>query len=89
MKETICLEYEGEDIQTSLTRADKFYSQAEFNKQAKFGLLRDYLKSDQMLPLFVLFSGAKNYNDIKQVCVENSEKRKTVDGTVTKNGKRV
>ena len=59
-KEAISLEYDGGDIQTFLTRADKLYSQAKFNDHAKFRLLRDSLKSDQMLLQFVLFRGAKN-----------------------------
>ena len=31
MKEAISLEYDGGDIQTFLTRADKLYSQPKFN----------------------------------------------------------
>ena len=60
MKQAISLEYDGGDIQTFLTRADKLYSEAKFNEQAKFGLLRDSLKSDQMLLQFVLSRGAKS-----------------------------
>ena len=60
MKEAISLEFDGGDIQNFLTRADKLYSQAKFNEQAKFGLLRDSLKSDQMLLQFVLFRRAKS-----------------------------
>ena len=85
MKGAKSLEYDGGDIQTSLTRADKLYSQAKFNDQAKFGLLRDSLKSDQMLLQFVLFRGAKNYDEIKQACVEYSDNRKMMDGPITNN----
>ena len=73
MKECMSLEYDGGDIQTFLTRADKLYSQAKFNDRANFGLLRGSLKSDQMLLQFVLFSGAKNYDEIKQACIEYSD----------------
>ena len=59
MKEAISLEYNCVDIQASPIRADKLYSQAKFNDQAKFGLLRDSLKSDQMLLQFVLFRERK------------------------------
>ena len=79
MKEAISLEYDG-DIQTFVIRADKLYSQAKFNGQAKFGLLRDSLKSDQMLLQFLLFRGAKSYNEIKQACTEYSDNRKMMDG---------
>ena len=86
MKEAISLEYDSSDIQTSLTRAANLHSQAKFNEQAKFGLLRDSRKSDQMLLQFVRFRGAKSYNEINQTCVEYSDKLKMMDGPVTKNG---
>ena len=70
MKEVTSLEYDGGDIQKFVTRADKLYLQAKFNGRAKFRLLRDSLKSDQMLLQFVLFRGAKNYNEMKQACVK-------------------
>ena len=54
MKQATSLEYDGGDIQTFLTRANKIYSQAKFKNQAKFGLLRDFLKSDLMLLQFAL-----------------------------------
>ena len=82
MKEVISLEYDGGDIQNFLTKADKFYSQAKFNERAKFGLLRDSLKSDEMLLQFVLFRGAKSYNEIKQACIEYSDNRKMMDRLV-------
>ena len=48
MEEAISLYYYGGNIQTFFTKAGKLYSQAKFNEQAKFGLLGDFLKSDQM-----------------------------------------
>ena len=86
MKEAMSLEYDGGDIRTFLTTAYKLYSRAKFNEQAKFGLLRDSLKSDQMLLQFVLLRVAKSYNEIKESCVEYSNKRKMMDGPVTNNG---
>ena len=85
MKESISLEYGGGDIQTFLTRADKLYSLAKFKEQANFGLLRDSLKSEQILLQFVLFRGAKSYKQIKQACIEYSDNRKMMDGPVTTN----
>ena len=68
IKKDIYLEYDGGDIQAFLNRADKLHSEEKFNEHAKFGLLLDSLKSDHMLLRFVLFRGAKTYNEIKQAC---------------------
>ena len=38
-----------------------------------------------MLLQFVLFSGAKIYNEIKQACIEYSNSRRMMDGPVTTN----
>ena len=59
MKEAISLEYGGGDIQNFLTRADNSCLQAKLNEQVKSRLLRDSLKSDQMLQQFVLFGSEK------------------------------
>ena len=86
MKEAISLEHDGDDSQTFLTRADVLYSQAKFNEQAKFGLLRDSLKSELILLQFVLFRGAKSYNEINHACIEYSDNSKMIDRPVTNNG---
>ena len=72
MEEAIFLEHDGGDIQNFRTRAYNLYSQAKFNDQAKSGLLRDSSKSGQILLEFVLFRGARKYNEINQACVEYS-----------------
>ena len=87
MKEAISLEYDDGDIQAFLTRAHKLYSQAKFKKQSKFGLLRDFPKSDRMSLQFMLVRGAKSYNEIKKACIEYSDNRKIVAGPVTNNGR--
>ena len=88
MKEAISLEQDGRHIQTFLTRADKLYSQAKFNQQAKFGVVRDALKSDEVLLKFVLFRGAKSYSEIDDACMEYAYKLKMQDGTVINKGKK-
>ena len=86
MKKAVSLEYDRGDIETFITRADKLYSQAKFNEQAKFDLPRDTLKSDQMLQQFVLFRGAKSHNEIKQACIEYADSHKMMDGRVINKG---
>ena len=88
MKEAIFIEYDGGDIQNFLRRADKLYSKAKFNDEAKFGLLWDSLKSEQMLLQFVQFRGAKSDNEIKRACVEYSDNRKMMNGPVSNNGRK-
>jgi len=44
-------------MQTFLVRDDKAYTQAKFNDEKHFGLLRDALKTDQMWLQFVLYRG--------------------------------
>ena len=65
MKDAISLSYDGGDIQSFLSKADKAYSQARFIERAKFGLLRESLKGDQLLLQFVLFRGAKYYEEVE------------------------
>ncbi len=48
MREAMTLHYDGEDIPTFLSRADKACNQAKVGENVKFALLRDALKSDQM-----------------------------------------
>ena len=76
----------GGDIETFLSRADKLYSHAKFNKQTKLGLLRDDQKSGQILLQFVLFRYARSYNDVKQACIEYSGNRKIMNRSITNNG---
>ena len=84
MKEAISLECDGGEIHAFFTRDDKLYWEGKFYGKSKFGFLRDALKSDQILLLFVLFKGEKSCNEIKEACIEYVDKLLTMDGTVTK-----
>ena len=72
VKNAISLTYDGGDIQAFLNRAEKAYNQAKFNKHAKFGLLREAMKADQ----FVLFRGAKDYEGVREYCIDYSDNEK-------------
>ncbi len=48
MREALTLRYDGRDIQTFLSRADKVYNQAKVGENVELELRRDVLKSDQM-----------------------------------------
>ena len=80
MKEAISLSYDGGDIQKFLTRAEKACNQAKFNDEAKFGLLREELKSDQLLLQFFLFRGAKDYEELKKYFADYQKMMKNPAG---------
>ena len=79
MRNTISLIYDGEDILFSFSKAEKVYNQAEFNNQAKYGSLRETLRSDLNLLQFVLFRGAKDNCNVKKYCLEYADNQKKVD----------
>ncbi len=76
MLDTISLTYDGGDIPTFLVKAEKAYNRAKFNEQAKYGLLIEALKSDQLLLQFVLLRGAKSYDEVKKYCTDYAENQK-------------
>ena len=73
MREALTPRYDGGDNPTFLSRADKVYNQAKVDENAKFALLRNDLKSNQMFFQFVLFTGSKDYEGIKNSCIEYAE----------------
>ncbi len=64
-----------------LSRTVNVYNQAKVGENIKFELLRDSLKSEQMVFQFVLFRGSKNYEDIKKGCLEYAKNIKMMNGT--------
>ena len=64
------------------------YSQAKFDGQAKFGFLRDGLKSDHMLLQSVFFRKAESYDEIKQARIEYADNLKMMEGP-TINSRRI
>lgn len=58
------MSYDGGDLHPLLTEAEKFYNQAKFNGEANFCLSRGVLKGGQMLRQFILFRGAKDYEEV-------------------------
>ena len=73
MRESLTLRYDGSDIPTFLSRAEKVYNQAEVGENVKFELLRDALKSDQMFFQFLLHRRSKNYEGINKSCLKYTE----------------
>jgi len=76
MKEAINLVYDGGDVNAFIAKADKLYTKAKFNGVSKLGLIREALKTDQMMLQFVLLRGAKDYQSVKDTCLEYAENKK-------------
>ena len=76
MRDAISLLYDGRDLHVFLTKAEIIHKQAKFNAQAKYVLLREALQGDYNLLQFVLFRGAKNYDEVKKYCLEYAGNQK-------------
>ena len=47
MKEAVNLVYKGDNVKEFFVKASKLYKEAKLTYQAKFGLIREAMKSDQ------------------------------------------
>ena len=47
MKEAVNLVYKGVYPKEFFVKASKFYKEAKFNDRAKFGLIREFIKSEK------------------------------------------
>ena len=52
------------DLSGSLRNSERLYEKAGFNDEAKFGLLRNVVMEHLELAQFVIYRGAKTYNDL-------------------------
>ena len=58
MKEAVNLVYKEVYAKEFFVKASKFYSEAKFNDRAKFGLIREVIKSDKGMLQFLFLSKA-------------------------------
>ncbi len=65
-----------------LTREEKADKQANFNDQAKFGMFHEALKSDLLLLQFMLFRGAKDYEELKSYYADDTVNQKMMSDPV-------
>ena len=66
LREAAALKYKGWDTKVFIMKADKLCIQTKLDDQAKFGLVRQVIKSKKMLLQFVLFRGDKSYEEVKK-----------------------
>jgi len=82
MKEAVTLVYDGGDVSSFIARADKLYTRAKFDERSKLGLIREALKTDQVMLQYVLFRGTKDYLTTKDACLEYAENKKILASDV-------
>ena len=76
MKEAVNLEYKGGNVKEFFVKASKLYKEAKFNDQAKFGLIREAIKSDQGMLQFVFLRKADTYEKVRENCLEYADNQK-------------
>lgn len=54
------------ELSRSLQKLDRFYARAEFNKQARYGLLRAAITIFQELAFFAIYRDASDYKTLKK-----------------------
>ena len=73
MTEAVNLCQNGGNVKELLVKASKLYKEAKFKDQAKFGLIREAIKSDQGMFHFVLLRKADTYEKVRRNCLEYSD----------------
>ena len=76
MEEAVNLVCKGGDVKEFFVKASKLYKEAKFNDQAKFGLIREAIKSDQGMLQFVFLRKADTYEKVRETCLEYADNRK-------------
>ena len=76
MKEAVNLVYKGGNVKEFFVKASKLYKEAKFNDQAKFGLIREAIKSDQGMLQFVFLRKADTFEKVSETCLEYADNQK-------------
>ncbi len=79
MKQAVNLTYQGENVKELFGRASWLYKVANFNKQSKFRLVIEAIKSDQVMLQFVSLREATTFEEFRNAFFEYTENQ-TVTG---------
>ena len=60
------------------------YKEAKFNDQAKFGLVREAIKSDEGMLQFVFWRKTDMYEKVREICLEYADNHKVFASQVEK-----
>lgn len=64
------LKYDGKDMNKFLEKAEHLYSLAGFTDEAKYGLIKRTIGTDNELLKLTVLRTAKTYKDVKTACLE-------------------
>ena len=64
------------NVKEFFVKASKLYREAKFNDQAKFGLIREAIKSDQGMSQFAFWRKADNFERVRETCLEYADNQK-------------
>ena len=70
------LVYRGDNVKEFFVKASKMYKEAEFNDQAKFGLIREAIRSDQGTLQSRFLRKADTYEKVRETCLEYTDNQK-------------
>ena len=76
MKEAVNLVYKGRNVKEFFVKASKLHMEAKFNDRAKFGLIREAIKSDQGMLNFVFLRMTDTYETVRETCPEYADNLK-------------
>ena len=75
-KEAVNLVYKGDNFKEFFVNASKLYKAANFNDQAKFGLVGEAMKSDQGMLQFESLRKGDTYEKVREICIEYANNQK-------------
>ncbi len=75
MKESVNLNYPGEDVKEFFVRASKLYKEANFNG-ANRGIITEAMQSDLSLLQFAVLRKATTFDEMKETRMEYGEHQK-------------
>ena len=76
MKEAVNFVYKRGNIKEFFVKAIKLRKETNLNDQAKFGLIREAIKSDQGMLQFVFLSKADTYQKVRETCTQYADNQK-------------
>ena len=78
--EAVNLRYEGTNMDGFLEKVDDLYDQAGFKDEARFGLIKKAISSDQELLKFTVLRSAMSFEAVKEACREYADNPKVFGG---------
>ena len=76
MKEAVNLVSKGGNVKEFFMKASKLCKEAKFHDQARFGSIREAIKSDQEMLQFVFLRKGDTYEKVRETCLEYAANQK-------------